>query len=125
VNIVAALSAGPAIPTSRASLLQLFNLFQDQPDVSDLGNPYDKVIVVKTSIAYLVATAIPLNQITKVKLFIIRSSVPITIKVTSAVGSDQAMKVADFRWQSDEDGDEITAIKILGTADVEFIVAGE
>lgn len=46
--------------------------------------------------------------------------------LTSAVGTDQALKVSDlFLWHSPNPGDELTAIKLVGTGDCEYFLAGD
>jgi len=47
------------------------------------------------------------------------------VKLTSAAGTDQAFRVSDLLIiGAPNTGDEITAIKLTGSGDVEYIVAG-
>lgn len=46
--------------------------------------------------------------------------------LTTPSGSDQAVRVSGlFLWHSPNAGDEITAIKLVGTADIELLIAGD
>lgn len=53
----------------------------------------------------------------------------VKVKLTSAAGIDQSLQVSGpegfMMWMSPTAGDEITTIKLIGTADVEYLVAGD
>jgi hypothetical protein len=50
----------------------------------------------------------------------------IKVLITSPSGTDQAIKVSSiWIWHSPNPGDEITAIKLVGTADIEIMIAGD
>ena len=50
----------------------------------------------------------------------------IKVLLTSTSGTDQAIKVSSLLlWNSPNAGDEITAIKLVGTADIEILIAGD
>ena len=50
----------------------------------------------------------------------------IKILLTSAAGDSQALTTGSLLlWHSPNSGDEITAIKLVGTADIEIMVAGD
>lgn len=53
----------------------------------------------------------------------------VKVKLTSASGIDQALQVSGpegfMMWASATAGDELTTIKLIGTADVEYLVAGD
>lgn len=71
---------------------------------------------------------IPLETITKVRMIAIRLQAGATIKVrlTSAVGTDQSFNVSGlFLWQGQNAGDEVTAIKLVGNADLVYAIAGD
>ena len=70
---------------------------------------------------------LPLDSITKVRFFALRvlNGPSIKVKLTSAAGADQAQSGTFFLWNSPNSGDEITAIKLVGTADIELMIAGD
>lgn len=81
-------------------------------------------VVGATDIAPLVLS---LDSITKVRFFALRvlNGPSIKVKLTSAAGADQAQSGVFFLWHSPNSGDEITAIKLVGTADIELMIAGD
>jgi hypothetical protein len=82
-------------------------------------------VVAATDIAPYTVT---LDTIAKVRLLALRVVNGASIKVlfTSASGSDQAIKVSSLMlWHSPNAGDELTAIKLVGTADIEIMIAGD
>lgn len=70
---------------------------------------------------------VSLDSITKVRFMILKvRSGSVTLQLTSAAGTDQKLKVSDqIIWHAPNAGDEITAIKLVGTADVELLLAGD
>ena len=70
---------------------------------------------------------VSLDTITKVRFLIIKVVNGASIKavLTSAAVADQALSGTTFIWNSLNAGDEITAIKLVGTADVELMIAGD
>lgn len=68
-----------------------------------------------------------LGAVTAVRAIAIRSvdGASIVVKLTSAKGTDQEIPVSDLLViQAKNVGDEYTAIKIVGTATVEYLLAG-
>ena len=50
----------------------------------------------------------------------------IQLLITSPSGTDQAIKTSSLLlWHSPNSGDELTAIKLVGTADIEILIAGD
>jgi hypothetical protein len=69
-----------------------------------------------------------LDSVTKARFLGIRVINGSSIKalLTSPSGTDQAIKVSSLLlWHSPNSGDEITAIKLVGTADIELLIAGD
>lgn len=70
-----------------------------------------------------------LDGVVKVRVFAIRvNSGSLKVKVTSAVGTDQAINVGSnglLLWHSPYISDELTAIKLVGTADCDIVLAGD
>lgn len=75
----------------------------------------------------LVPFVVAFETITKVRMIFMRvRGGTLTVKLTSAKGADQAFPVSDtFVWYSPNAGDEVTAIKLVGTADLEYIICGD
>ena len=70
---------------------------------------------------------VSLDSITKARFLGLRVINGSSIKalLTSPSGTDQAIKVSSLLlWHSPNSGDEITAIKLVGTADIELLIAG-
>lgn len=75
----------------------------------------------------LVPFVIPLETIVKVRMVAFRvRGASLKFLVTSAAGVDQAIKCSDL-WLAHmpNAGDEWTAIKVVGTADLEYVLAGD
>lgn len=72
--------------------------------------------------------AVSFDSITKARFIGCRVINGSSIKalLTSPSGTDQAIKVSSMLlWHSPNSGDEITAIKLVGTADIELLIAGD
>lgn len=67
------------------------------------------------------------ETMTKVRFFAMRvRGGTIKLKVTSVLGTDQVIGVSDLLlWSSQFPDDAWTAIKMVGTADVEYLMAGD
>jgi len=68
-----------------------------------------------------------LGAITAVRAIAIRSltGATVVVKLTSAKGTDQQLPVSDLLViQAKNEGDQYTAIKIVGTATIEYLIAG-
>jgi hypothetical protein len=71
---------------------------------------------------------VSLDTITKVRFIGIRviNGSSIKLVLTSPSGTDQAFKTSSlWLWNSPNAGDEFTAIKLVGTADIELVIAGD
>lgn len=71
---------------------------------------------------------IPFETITKVRAIALKTPdrTTIKVKITSAVGTDQVFNVSGiWLWTGLNSGDEITAIKLIGSADTEYLIAGD
>jgi hypothetical protein len=71
---------------------------------------------------------VALDSITKARFLGVRviNGSSIKMLLTSPSGTDQALKVSSMLlWHSPNSGDEITAIKLVGTADIELLIAGD
>lgn len=71
---------------------------------------------------------VSLGSIVKVRFIGLRVINGSSIKLlrTSPAGTDQAIKVSSMElWHSPNSGDEVTAIKLVGTADIELLIAGD
>lgn len=71
---------------------------------------------------------VALDSIAKVRFIGMRivNGASLKMLLTSASGADQAIKLSSFfLWHSPNAGDEITAIKLVGTADIELMIAGD
>lgn len=69
-----------------------------------------------------------LDSIVKVRFIALKvnSGASVKMLLTSAAGTDQKVSVSGlFLWHAPNAGDEITAIKLVGTADVELLIAGD
>jgi hypothetical protein len=78
------------------------------------------------SLSAAVNFALPLGGITAVRFLALRVIAgSLLVKVTSAAGTDQAFRVSDLLIiGAPTAGDELTAVKLTGSGDVEFIAAG-
>ena len=68
------------------------------------------------------------GSVTKARFLGIRVINGSSIKalLTSPSGTDQALKTSSLLlWNSPNSGDEITAINLVGTADIELLIAGD
>jgi hypothetical protein len=71
---------------------------------------------------------VTLDSVVKIRFLALRVINGASIKalLTSASGSVQALKTSSLLlWHSPNSGDEITAIKLVGTADIELMIAGD
>jgi hypothetical protein len=69
-----------------------------------------------------------LGTVTKIRMLFVRvvGSGVIRLKLTSAAGADQALPLSDLIvWHAPAEGDQITAVKVVGTADLEYTVYGD
>lgn len=68
-----------------------------------------------------------LDGIAKVRAFAVKAQAGATIKArfTSGVGTDQSISATSIIIHSPNSGSEITAIKFVGTADLEVVIAGD
>ena len=76
----------------------------------------------------LVPYAVAFYSITKGRFLGLRviNGSSIKVLITSPSGTDQAIKVSSLLlWHSPNSGDEITAINLVGTADIELLIAGD
>lgn len=75
----------------------------------------------------LVPYAIPFETITKVRVFALKvRSGSITVKMTSSAGVNQALNISDILLMHlPNAGSELTAINLVGTADLEYSIAGD
>ena len=70
----------------------------------------------------------PMDSVVKARFVGLRviNGSSIKAKLTSPSGTDQAIQVSSLLlWHSPNSGDEITAIKLVGTADIEILIAGD
>lgn len=122
LNHQGALVSAPA--SAPSSLLErLTTSFEATYQVSRTGHP---TIVNATSMAPFV---VALEGIAKVRVLGVKvNSGDIQLLLSSAAGTDQALNVGGlgiFLWYSPYSGDEITSIKMVGTGDVDFLLAGD
>jgi hypothetical protein len=76
----------------------------------------------------LLPYSVAFDSLTKARFLGLRVINGSSIKalLTSPSGTDQAIKVSSMLlWHSPNSGDEITAIKLVGTADIELLIAGD
>lgn len=67
-----------------------------------------------------------LETIVKVRLLVLKVSTSMVAKVTSAKGADQAIPNSSLLLlHIPAAGDELTAIKFVGTFDLEYVIAGD
>ena len=72
--------------------------------------------------------AVAMDSVAKARFIAMRivNGASLKVLLTSAAGADQAIKVSSVLiWHSPNAGDEITAIKLVGTADIELMIAGD
>lgn len=105
----------------------------DVPSLTDLINTsfqatYQSTKSGRPSInAPVVPAVLDLESVVKVRAIALRvRGGSLKILLTSAAGVDQAIRVSDaFIWSAPSPGDEITAIKFVGVADLEYVIAGD
>ena len=118
-----ALNGSPSGTTTGVpSLIELINTsFQSVYGSSKSSRP--SIVGATDLIPYVVA----LETIVKVRVIVIRvRGGGLKMKLTSAAGVDQVIPISDIIvWHSPNAGDEITSIKLVGTADVELVLAGD
>lgn len=121
VAVSGAVTAGPANASPTAPSLQ------DSLNVSTLRTYSYKSGQSTTINAPVTPLVVNLGAITKVRFFVIRViGAGLQVLLTSALGTDQVFKVSDeMMWSSPNEGDQITAIKLVGVADVEYLLAGD
>ena len=81
------------------------------------------VVAATTFVPFVLST----NGIRKVRALSVKAQAGATITtlLTSASGTDQAISSTALLIHSPNSGSEITAIKFVGTADLEIVVAGD
>lgn len=123
VSLNGAVTASPAVssPTS-PSLQDILNISTNRVYGYKTGNS-------TTVNNPLVGSpfVLPLSSMTKIRFFAMRAlGNSLQVLVTSAAGTDQTFKVSDVMvWSSPNEGDQITAIKLVGVSDVEYLLAGD
>lgn len=97
----------------------------------DLGfaRPYQKSVSASVSVSATALSpfSINLNGLVSVNLLALKilDGQSLKVLVTSAAGTDQAVQVSGlWLWHSPVAGDVMTAVKLVGTADVEYLIAG-
>ena len=71
---------------------------------------------------------VSMDSVVRARFLVLRvvNGASIKLLFTSSVGTDQKLDVSSmFLWHSPNSGDEITAIKLVGTADIELMIAGD
>ncbi len=70
---------------------------------------------------------IPFEGIDKVRLLVLRTSVPVKLLVTTTDGgADQAIPVSDlFVLHNPASGGEMTQLKVVGRANLSYLIAGD
>lgn len=121
VTVSGAVVAGPANASPTAPSLQ------DMLNVSTSRTYGYKSGQSTTINAPSTPFAVNLGAITKVRFLALRTiGASMQVLLTSALGTDQAFKVSDLMvWSAPNEGDQITAIKLIGVADVEYLLAGD
>lgn len=121
VNVPAGLTAGPALPTDRASLLRSISLFFD--------GQFEEYQARRMGVSSPAApVSVQIAPVTKARVLAFRAGpgADLTLLLTSAAGAAQKVPLAGtFVWQSPHEGDEVTAIALQGIGDVTYIVTGE
>lgn len=123
LSITGVVSASPVTATLNApSLNDNLNLGMSKSyPIETAGRPP----VAGTDMAPFV---LPLQGMTKARFLALRvMSGSLKVKVsTPNGGADQVLPASDlFVIHNPNSGDELTAIKLIGTADIEYILAGE
>ena len=76
----------------------------------------------------LVPYTVAMDSVAKARFLGLRvvNGASIQVLLTTPAGTDQAINVSSLLlWHSPNSGDEITAIKLVGTADIELMIAGD
>lgn len=121
VGVTGAITTAPASPTGPTPLYQTVKTFGLQRtyayrtdhnlSINNPATPY----------------SVPLGSISKVRfmaLTVVGSSVE--LRVTWSSGVDQTSKVSEFlMFSSPSEGDQLTAIKLVGVSDIELILMGD
>jgi hypothetical protein len=70
---------------------------------------------------------VPMGSVATARAVLIRvvNGASITAVITSAAGTSKINVSSLFLWSSPNPGDEITAISLVGTADVRVLIAGD
>lgn len=93
------------------------------------SNTYQATASARPTISALEGSpfTIPLVTITKVRMIAMQvRSGSLTILLTSTAGTDQAILASGlFLMNTPNAGTEITSIKVFGTADLEYVIAGD
>jgi hypothetical protein len=122
VQHVGSLSGCPATPTTT------FPTLQEIANTS-FSRTYSQRIADTLSVVGatdLAPFSVPFGSITKARMVYLRASQTIKIKVTTLLAVDQVLPLSDmFLLHNPNEGDQITAIKVVGTADIECVLAGD
>lgn len=91
---------------------------------------YDAVMAASLPIAstLLDPFVLPLGAVTKVRAVCVRvvDGASVQVLVSSAAGNDQAIPVSDLVLvRAQNDGDQLTAVKVVGTARIEYLIGGD
>lgn len=123
VQIAGSVQADPASPSDPATLLSssIDLAFRGTYDAAWAGNQPINGTVPSPFV-------VQLGAITKVRAFAVRAvdGQSLIIKITWAGGTDQAIPVSG-QWiiANPNNGDVITAIKIVGTGRIEYLIGGD
>lgn len=117
------LNGSPAASAGTPCLQEILNTsFSATYQSSKSGRPG---IVNATDLSPFV---IPFETIVKVRAMAIKvvGGGSVRVKVSTAFGTDQVIPVSGILlWHCPNAGDEITSIKLIGTADIEYVIAGD
>jgi len=106
------------------------------PSLQDIGNTsfqrtYSQRISGSPSVVGAtdgVPFILPFGSVTKCRMFWLRvnGGGSLKVKFTTPLATDQVLNVADeWLWHSPNEGDQMTAIKLIGTGETEYLVAGD
>lgn len=112
----------PNKPTDNVGLIQSIDLAFRQTYAGVTGGG---LTIDSTDIAPFVPA---LGAIAAVRALAIRAvdGQSLVVKLTSAVGVDQAVPVSDLLLvRAQNTGDQLTAIKVVGTGRIELLIAGD
>lgn len=117
------LNGSPAASAGTPSLQSILNTsFSATYQSSKSGRPG---IVSATDLSPFI---IPFETINKVRALAVKvvGGGSVRVKITTAYGTDQVIPVSGLLiWHCPNAGDEITSIKLVGTADIEYLIAGD